>query len=108
VGNSNTILAGTFSGGNWSWAPQTSPLSASTGFSSVSCMETTGSMLCYAGTYFGDILTGPGTWRVEAKIDGYLDGMSCTGSFSLFVRDYQCVGVGAIGAIVSKTVSSIL
>jgi len=71
-------------------------------------METTGSMLCYAGTYFGDILTGPGTWRVEAKIDGYLDGMSCTGSFSLFVRDYQCVGVGAIGAIVSKTVSFIL
>jgi photosystem II stability/assembly factor-like uncharacterized protein len=108
VGNSNTILAGTFSGGNWSWAPQTSPLPSSTGFSSVSCMETTGSMLCYAGTYFGDILTGPGTWRVEAKIDGYLNGMSCVGSFSLFVRDYQCVGVGNSGAILSKTVSFIL
>jgi photosystem II stability/assembly factor-like uncharacterized protein len=107
VGNSNTILAGTFSGGTWSWASQTSKLGPTDDFSSVSCMTGFSSMLCYAGTYSGKIVSGPGTWNVEAVIqpnDVY--GMSCAGSFSLFVKNFQCVGVGNSGTLVSKTLSS--
>jgi hypothetical protein len=114
----NGILAGTVSPaiGVWSWTPQTSPPYHNNFvyYESISCLPASGlsSFSCEAGGFDaagdGVIVTGPGTWTVEAVLDSDIRALSCTGSVGGFLQNsnFECVAGGGSDTILTKRIVS--
>jgi len=119
AGDYGTILAGTFipATGTWSWTPQASPTYHNNilHYESISCLPASGlsSFSCEAGGFDaagdGVIVTGPGTWIVEAALDSDIRALSCTGSVGGFLQNsnFECVAGGESGTILTKRIVSL-
>jgi photosystem II stability/assembly factor-like uncharacterized protein len=112
AGNSGTILAGSFnsSTSTWTWTPQIAAPTSATDLASISCVPAVGTfpISCQAGGFHGELITGPGTWKLEASVDPSIAALSCARtirrvSFDFVADSFECAAVGGEDAILTKS-----